>query len=225
MLVKGEPKPESSKIDKQHFLTPTQIQALFDLLIHPEWLQDSFRQLEQKLGIAKSTISNLFAILENKDFLDRQKGKTSWNNLPALQDFWIQSYGARLRPKLSLGCFRFSHKTQSDDWKSWKMTTHTHWGGEAAAELLTNELIPGEWTLYTEEAILDLQMRYRIVPDSEGPILIYKKFWKSSRHQTIPPSSSVPPFLVYADLILSKKARTIQLAPSILKQHVDHRFQ
>lgn len=53
----------------------------------------------------------------------------------------------------------------------------TWWGSEPAGDILTNYLKPGELTPYTLESRNELIKHYRLIPDKEGKVKVYQKFW------------------------------------------------
>lgn len=93
------------------------------------------------------------------------------------------------------------------------------WGGEPAAALIDNYLTPGNFTLYTERAPATLMKSGEVVPAADGAIAIYKKFWKDDIAR-----ETVPPVLIYADLIDSGNSRCIEAAKSIRDNDLKYLF-
>ena len=98
----------------------------------------------------------------------------------------------------------------ADDFNDWKKTTlkegETYWGGEPAGDLLTNFLRPAELTLYTTEKRGDLMKNYRLIPDVQGLLKVYQKFWTGN---------TMPLVLVYADLMGEGDRRCRETAEKI----------
>ncbi len=63
----------------------------------------------------------------------------------------------------------------------------TQWGGESAAALLTKQLSPEIHTLYTSETNDNLIKNYRLVPDTNGNIMVYERFWYTKTDGLIVP--------------------------------------
>lgn len=195
-LKKGEPGNRA--------FTKTGLKVLFHFLIYPEWIKLSFREIAEKTGASLGNVSNILKSLEDSGFLLR-KSKTEliWNNRKQLLDKWISYYQDILKPSLLLGTFRLVN-----DWKSLKLQAgQSWWGSEPAADLLTNYLHPGEWTLYTRESKQDLIKNYQMIPDPNGPVKAYRAFWTFDH-----PGLVAPALLVYADLINTGNSRCLETA-------------
>lgn len=83
----------------------------------------------------------------------------------------------------------------------------TLWGGRTCWEILTNYLHPQEFTLYTKEETNELIKKYFLIPDATGNVHVFKKFWNFKDAPVN--EKTVPPLLVYADLISSRQTETI----------------
>ena len=94
----------------------------------------------------------------------------------------------------------------------------TQWGGEPAGDVYTKFLQPEILTLYTNEKKADLIKNYRLIPDPEGNVLVYQKFWK----EMDPETSVVPPVIAYADLLATGRKRCIETAQKIYEQHIEN---
>src|SRR5450631_35076 len=78
----------------------------------------------------------------------------------------------------------------------------TVWGGEPAAEEMTKYLHPEIYTLYTTMPKIDIMRKAKLVPDQNGNVEVYKKFWKDDITD-----NNAPPLLVYADLVITDDPR------------------
>ncbi len=87
--------------------------------------------------------------------------------------------------------------------------------GEPAGDLLTNYLRPEKLTIYTSETKKDLMMHYGLVPDQNGNIQVYEKFWEQDDQRDI-----APDLLVYADLVNTRDKRCIETATMIYNEHI-----
>jgi len=126
----------------------------------------------------------------------------------------MAEYNQKLKPTLHLGNFRFLNKEDYRYWKKINLKANdTLWGGEPAADLLTNYLKPGEFTIYTNEKKHELMKNYKLVPDNNGDIKVYKKFWEYDLNKRY-----VPELLVYADLINTGNERNIETAKIIYEK-------
>jgi hypothetical protein len=87
----------------------------------------------------------------------------------------------------------------------------TKWGGEPAAEILTEYLKPALFTLYTQEKKIELIKKFKLIPDEQGYLKIYEAIFP----QNDPETKTVHPLIVYADLINTADPRTDELAKMI----------
>jgi hypothetical protein len=207
VLKKGEPGNRA--------FTRTGLKVLFHFLLHPEWISLSYREMAEKTGTSLGNLSNILNSLVDSGFLLR-KSKTEliWNNRKQLIDKWIGYYQDILKPSLFLGAFRFVNEAQTKDWKNLSLQPgQSWWGSEPAADLLTNYLYAGEWTLYTRESKQDLIKNYRMIPDLNGPVKAYRAFWTFDH-----PGPIAPALLVYADLINTGNSRCVETAQYILNE-------
>ena len=69
---------------------------------------------------------------------------------------------------------------------------------------------PDERTIYTKETKAELIKNYRLIPDPNGNIKVYKKFWDKGDN-----GNSVPPILAYVDLMNTGDQRNIETALKI----------
>jgi hypothetical protein len=63
--------------------------------------------------------------------------------------------------------------------------------------------------------------KYRLVPDKLGDIKVYLKFWKGVAGDV----KTVPPLLVYADLIGTGERRNLQTAERIYDEYLQATFR
>jgi len=130
-------------------------------------------------------------------------------------------YEKRLKPTLAIGTFRFLNKDDFYNWKDIPLKKgKTLWGGEPAGDLLTNYLRPEELTLYTNEERSDLMKNYRLVPDLEGNIKVFKQFWTDEQADI----KTVHPLLAYADLINKGDRRCTETAQKIYDEYLQDQF-
>ncbi len=151
--VKGEKVPEASETAKSSELSDAQIKALFGLLVRPEWINHSYLQLEPLLKVGKATLSKLFQVLQEREFIVGSPQSYRWQHRQGLWDFWAEAYGTQLRDKLLVGRFRLSANQTLDSWESWQLDPITWWSGEPAVGLITRDLVPGELTLYSQHHV------------------------------------------------------------------------
>jgi hypothetical protein len=143
------------------------------------------------------------------------------NNKEKLIERWLEGYEKRLKPALLMGTFRFPKEDNFNNWKKLRLTEgKAFWGGEPAGDLLTNYLSPTELTIYTTETRDEIIKNYRLLPDEGGDIKVYKKFWNMDNINI----QTVPPLLVFADLINKQDGRCSETAELIRLKWLNDEF-
>lgn len=192
--------------------TEAEAKLLYLLLIDEKLVRLTYREIAEVTNTALGGITPLFNKLTTRGFLTKGKG-APLKNKHELLNHWVAAYQEKLQTKLTLGRFRFVEKDTFYNWRALQLTKRqTWWGGEPAADLLTNYLRPGELRLYTREDRTDLIRKYRLAPDPTGNVLLKTPFWP---RQADTYDLSVPPLLVYADLIITGDHRCIETAQKI----------
>src|SRR5689334_12024498 len=80
-----------------------------------------------------------------------------------------------------------------------------YWGGEPAAEKLTQYLKPAQFTIYTRDPITRLVAAGRMRAAENGNVEILQKSWNFGGDPNAP--DLVPPVLVYADPVATNDSR------------------
>ena len=89
------------------------------------------------------------------------------------------------------------------------------WGGEPAADLLTNYLRPEKFILYTNEDQPNLIRNYNLQPKKGGDLEVIEMFWNENLNQ-----QTAPPIIVYADLMMEGGKRNKETAEMIYNEHI-----
>ena len=195
-------------VSKDSAFTKTGLLLIFHFLNDERYLEVTYRQMAEDYCTALGNINKIINSLKDQGYLLKlNKKELKLTRKKELLDDWIQAYEQKLKPALFIGSFR-QHNGTGIDWEKIPLNNiETQWGGEPAASLLTGYLRPGRLMLYTLETKPQLIKKYRLVPDDKGNLDIYKKFWKFNVAK-----DTVPPILVYADLINSGDPRNIEIA-------------
>lgn len=201
-----------------HAFTKAGLRVTFGLLSHPDWVNETVRTIAQEVGTGLETVLRAKSSLQQRGFLkEMRQGEWKLVNRKALLDKWIEAYATRLQPGLLLGRYRLLPGKSITDWQAALLESpRTQWGGEPAADGLTDFLQPAEWVLYTRQPAREVMKQLRLLPDSDnGPVRLYNKFWPHDE-----PGNAVSPLLVYADLLISGDPRNAEVAQKILDTHV-----
>ena len=221
ILIEGNPPYLVGKEGNNRAFTPAGLKVVFHFLLYEEWVNQTYREIADKTEASLGNIKNVMDGLKEAGFLLSQDG-TNWTltNKRELLNKWSDLYHERLQPKLLVGTYRFVSKEPFDRWRELPLAQGSFWGGEPAAELLTQHLRPDQLTLYTSESKVNLIKKYRLVPDETGPIKVYQKFW----YQESPSTTTAPPLLVYADLMNHGDKRSRETANIVYEQYLQDQF-
>jgi hypothetical protein len=222
IFIEGNKRMQPMKGNKNRAFTKTGLKIIFAMLIHPKLINNTYRDIANTTGIALDTIHKTIHGLKQLGYIihiDKKRGKIIRIN--ELLNKWITEYDTNLKPKLNIGKFKFLKPEDYNYWQNIQLTNTTRWGGEPAAYLLTKYLNPEIFTLYTAEKTMDLIKTYRIVPDEEGNIEIYQKFWQDNKGN----DQIVPAELVYADLINTSDPRNLETAKMVYDEWLKDKYQ
>lgn len=192
--------------------TKTGLKVVFYLLQHKEAIHLPQRELAYLTKVALGNIPQVIEGLKETGYLIPLNSKTYvWENREALLNRWIADYATVLRPKLVKE--RYALK---ENWNALAFDNQkTVWGGEPAADILTNHLRPEKFLIYTAENRMDLIKKYKLMPDKNGEVEVLEMFWKSDIEKT------APKLLVYADLILEGNKRNRETAKKIYHEYIE----
>lgn len=223
VLVKGQRPIERNELlliepEGKRVGTATHLRVIFTLLCKPELLNAPYRDIVKVAGVALGTIGWVFYDLTDRGFTTggKRKGDRVMLERKKLIEEWITNYPIKLRPKLNPRRFK---APKPDWWKAVDITKYgAQWGTEVAAEKLTGYLRPNTATIYLHKEkgqhnLTRLVAENRLRPDAEGDIEILDAFWDF--HDEQPMTPTVPPLLVYADLIATLDPRNLDAAKLI----------
>jgi hypothetical protein len=202
--------------------TKTGLRITFHFLMKKEFINMPYREIAQKTGVGLGNINYVINGLKDLGFLIKiNKLEYALNNRKEMFEKWMAAYEERLKPALLMGTFRFMKEEDIINWKNIQLADgETFWGGEPAGDLMTNYLQPNEWTIYTTETRNELIKNYKLVPDEKGNVKVFKKFWQLGQTD----KKTVPPLLVYADLINKQDGRCRETADLILTNFLKDEF-
>lgn len=218
LFINGNKKENPVKRTAGRAFNKAGIKFIYYLLTEKDFLAKTYREMAEICGTALGNINYIINDLKEQDFL-RKAPKNTYriNNRENLIKLWVENYELKLKPAILLGIFRFQQPEQIKEWKKININNNqTQWGGEPAADKLTNYLQPATLTLYTDEKRIDLVKNLRIIPDKDGNIKIYTRFWKT----TDDAKETAPPLIIYADLVNIGDPRTDELANMIYDEYI-----
>lgn len=203
---------DPKKAQANRAFTKTGLKVLFYLLQHKEDINLTQRELSKNTNVALGNIPQVIKGLQETGFLlPLNKREYVWKNRKGLLERWVTEYGTTLKPTL-----RKEKYTYKGDWKKVKINNElTVWGGEPAADILTNYLRPEKLTLYTKENRINLIKNYKLMPETEGDIDVLEMFWEQDKNK-----QTAPAILVYADLLLEGGKRNRETAEIIYNEQI-----
>jgi hypothetical protein len=192
--------------------TKTGLKVLFHFLLDKDLVNTTQRQIAETTMVGLGNIPLIINGLKDLGYLiPLRKNEFLWEKRGELLERWINEYATTLRPKLTLKRYVIP-----DDWRKIELNNElTVWGGEPAADILTNHLRPGKYILYTNESNVNLIKNYRIIPDESGELEVLKLFWNNAYENNI-----APPILVYAELTLEGGKRNMETAKIIYDKFI-----
>ncbi len=192
--------------------TKTGLKVLFHFLMDRALINYPQRTIALITGVGLGNIPQIINGLKETGYLlQLNKDAYIWENRLKLLDRWMADYDILLKPTLLRGRFTFP-----GNWEDIPLNREqTVWGGEPAADRLTNHLRPEEFIIYTKETNQELIRNYRLIPQDNGEFLAFQWFWEDDLTREI-----TPPLLVYADLIIKGDKRSKETAQIIFDEYL-----
>lgn len=218
----NKPIKEAKPVTNRAF-TKTGLKAVFHLLNNPDAITRTYRQLAEETGIALGNIKYIMDGLAEAGFiLPLNKRKATLKNKRELLDRWIAGYRDTLRPDLFKGSYRFGLAESRDNWQVINVKDmNMEWGGQAAGEMMSNYFKAKALTLYTPEFSGKQANAIGLVPDGNGDVHVFDKFW----HEQKDVQSAISPLLVYTDLLITDDPKCIETANLIYAKHIKNQIE
>jgi hypothetical protein len=212
LKTKSEPENQGYRA-----FTKTGARVVFQLLVNPQLINASQRELAKRAGVSLGTIPKVLKQLLRDKYAVRLTETTyELINKEQLLNKWVEAFASRLLPSLYMRTFTPRNMSMREYFQKATMHSDTVWGGEAAAALITNYIHPEEYTIYTELTGGELMRLYELVPSNEGEITAYQKFWESETSS----KPHVHPIITYAELVASGDSRNLEVAEQLLNEHI-----
>jgi hypothetical protein len=228
VLVKGQRAKANedfggAAIDAPRGGTATALRVVFVLLCWPRLINAPYREIIQAAGVALGAVGWVFFDLNARGYTTGSQKKDDRRLLERkrLIDEWVINFPIKLRPKLNTRRF---HATDPDWWRKVDIARYgAQWGGEVAADKLTNHLRPNTQTIYMQPEGINRNLQKIVVENKlraamDGEIEILEAFWDFPPDQAMP--DIVPPLLVYADLLATMDPRNFEIARMIYEKRI-----
>ena len=215
LIIEGKKQERLPKTNQSRAFQEAGIKLIYCFLVNPDNINKTFRELSELSQIALGSVSTIIQELVDLKFILKTKNKKVLKNKLYLLQRWIIAYNDVLRPKLLIKRMSFVNKTDYVNWKHLNLsslTEKTLWGGECAASILTKNMTPANYTIYTNSTWQSVGKSLKLIPDDNGKVELLWLFNKSEEQNTI---STV---LIYADLMNGGDSRNLETAEIILNK-------
>lgn len=219
LIIEGRKIDRLPKTNQPRAFQEAGIKLIYALLVNPDNIGKSFRELSELTQISLGSVSTIIQELVDLKFILKTKNKRVLKNKLGLLQRWVVAYNDVFRPRLLIKKMSFTNKVDYANWKNMKLSSlseKTVWGGECAASILTQNLTPANYTIYTDATWQSAGKTLKLVPDDNGKIEILRLFYQEEMKNT------VSPLLTYADLMGSGDSRNIETAEIILNNELQY---
>jgi hypothetical protein len=219
------PKRKQAAARPSRAFTTAGLKVLFGLICDLKLADAPHRAIAAAAGVALGAIPAVLADLQLPGHLLVAGKRRRLNATKRLLDDWALAYARTLRAKTLLGTYV---APDFETWKKWKLDPqHARWGGEPAAYLLVRYLKPGVLTIYANKLPTRLMVEQRLVVAGrlahEHLVEMRKPFWGEAL-RTEGRTDTVPPALVYADLLATGDGRCIETAQMVYEGYLARLF-
>ncbi len=192
------------------------LKVIFYLLLDKKNVGRPYREIMDATEVAIGTVKNIIDGLIYQQFVRVENNKRFLTNTDRLLMLWATNYGQNLKPKLIQTRFTFRNEENRRNWEKLVLPAGMVWGGETAAALTDGFITPGEFTIYTNAPAATLMKTGAVIPDADGEIAVYQKFWTGADVRTVPAA------LIYSDLMDTANGRCIEAAQKIKENELKY---
>lgn len=202
-------------VTKTHALSEGAIKLIFRFLSDKSFVGKAYRSISGETGMSLGSIKNTIEELTNRQFvMHTDKGRKLINE-DKLLELWVQAYNQTIRPKLMLRRMSFRTDEMRSNWQEMNLPEGMSWGGDCGANLTDGYLIPGSFEIYTSKPSAMLMTTGMVMPNENGEITLYQKFWNDDNATKV-----APKLIIYADLMNSGDSRQIEVAQRLIKNGI-----
>lgn len=196
---------EQQVINEQN-MQKTEAQIICYLLQDKANVGKTIREIATATGVSVGAVHSTLTDLANRGYIVDDGKSRLLRKRQSLIDQWTRVYSETLKPKLFISRFTFLSPAAREQWQSIRLPETLCWGGEPAATLHDGHLQPERWDIYTADNADTLIATGRMIPNPQGEIYVYKRFWQSE---------ATPLLVMYADLLATKDDRCREAAERI----------
>lgn len=216
IYVEGKANPSVAPRYKSRAFSKAGGAVVFQFLIDPKLVNQPQRLIAEYAGVSLGTIPKVFEGLQKEGYLIKvTKDKWELSNVENLLLKWTEVLRTKILPSKFLGNYKPFNISVQEMLDRKRLEDELKWGGEPAASLLTNHLVPEKYSLFVP-AKKEFIRNHKLVPTPAGELEVYEKFWNHPE-DTVP---HVHPILIYAQLMASGESRNMETAQIILNEHI-----
>lgn len=220
-----KPDDRRSSVRTDKGFIASRLKVLFALICDSELAAAPYRVLAGAADVSPRTVLEVLADLQRDGSLTVVDRRRRLNASKRLLDDWAQAYALGLRGSGLTGRYRAAGFAA---WADWQLhPAQARWGGEPAATLLACDLQPSVLTIYADKLSARLVAQQKLA--AAGPVAyqnlleVRKPFWGRSL-SSIGQRDTVPPALVYADLLATGNPRCLAAARAIYEVRLARLF-
>lgn len=202
-----------TKSNVGYLFNPSATRFVFQLLNDFRLLELPYRELMVKTKISIGSVKKAMDVLKANEFInDGGKYGMYFENKERLFDQWCKSYNHGLRKKITLGSYTKIEKSTPISFED-----DACWGGDYAANKVTNNLESYEKVIYVYEGRQSFINRNKLIADPDGDIKLYEATWDKSLEFK---EEIAPIMIVFADLLWTKDPRCAEIARDIFEKYI-----
>lgn len=194
----------------------TKLKVLFALLADKKAINQTYREIAEKAGVALGTVGWVFTDLKQLGYVRTNKAGRRIENREKLLNIWFEAYPTEIRPKLNP--IRFTVKDKN--W--WKEKDLTEFdavlGGEGAAEILTRYIHPEVVSVFLSGGFEKFARELKFKKDDNGNLVVLEKFWNGIDF-TYENAALAPLLIICAELLAEGSTRNIETVKMIREKY------
>lgn len=203
---------------KDRAFTRSGLQVVFGLLADPVLLNWNYREIAHAVGVSHGTVGIAMESMRTMGYLSDAGERRLLMRQDELRMRWAAGYAETLRPRLLRNRFRFTEPSQAHERVRSLPPEIGLWSGEPGADLITEYLQPGSYTLFSKAPPSELARVLGAVRDEHGSIEVLRPFWAPtwSGARSKKDMRATHSLLVWADLLAAGDARAKDVAGMVL---------
>lgn len=209
LALKTPPISEKLRLEKMG------IQLLIAFFSNPDILNKNYREIAQLTGCSLGYVSKFIKKLRATGFVVKSEtGQLTMVNKHELLQRLKFEYRTSLKDKHFVGRYEMNEnvRLQNSDCENYSI----YFTSGKAVEMKFGDLHEKITELYLDGELKDFIKINRLIPDKNGNLIVYQKYWNFEHASII--ENIAPDFIVYLDLITSADPRLIDAAEGFYEE-------